>query len=286
MQTIWKTDPIYPPLLREAHKSPERLFALGKQLNPKDRYFSIVGTRHPSTYGKQMASEFTSALASSGFVIVSGLAYGIDAIAHRAALDAGGRTIAVLGSGFNHLAYHTNRELAEKIQKTGCLITEFEPDVRPNKTTFPQRNRIIAGMSVATLVIEAPEKSGALITARLALEYSREVFALPANITQETSRGTNQLLRDSKAFPVTCIQDIFDALKTPRSNSQVPSSSPTPVLSADEETIYKILQQSPQSIDGIVLITQFPVSRVNTLVSLLELKGLIYFSGSYALITR
>lgn len=283
---IWKNDEIYPPLLLQISDAPKRLYYLGQKLNPPDKYFAIVGTRRPSIYGKQMAEDFSTALAQKGFVIVSGLAYGIDAIAHRAALNANGKTIAVLGAGFNHITPTCNLGLAEEIVKNGTILTEYEAEVAPQKFTFPERNRIIAGMSIATLVIEAPEKSGALITARLALEYNRDVFALPGNITQETSKGANALIRDCKAFPATCVQDIFDYMQLGFSGKEQEENSPLSALSEEEKTIYQLLKQSPMTTDNMVIQTEMPASRVNILLSMLELKGLIEVRGSYAFITR
>ena len=210
---IWLTDKLFPPLLKQTPDPPKCLFCLGQPLNPSDKYFAIVGTRRPSPYGKQMAEDFAFTLAKSGFTIVSGLAYGIDAIAHEAALETGQKTIAVLGAGLNHITPHCNLDLAKRISNNGSIITEYEHDISPQAFTFPQRNRIIAGMSIATLVIEAPERSGALITARHALTYNRDIFALPGNINQDTSKGGNCLIRDSKAFLVTCVQDIFDFME-------------------------------------------------------------------------
>lgn len=285
MNTIWKTDPNYPSLLYPLNRAPAKLYWRGEPLNPKDRYFAIVGTRRPTSYGEKVAEEFASTLARAGFAIVSGLAYGIDSIAHRSALNAGGRTIAVLGSGFDYITPTCNRELAQQIEKNGTLITEFEPSIPPNKTTFPQRNRIIAGMSKATLIVEAPERSGALITARLALEYGREVFAVPGNITQETSKGTNALIRDSRAIPVTDVKDIFDALKVSYQSPRV-FSAPPPNLTEEETLVYMALQKSELLVDEIAAHTKLPISQVGTVLSLLELKGLIEICGGYALITR
>lgn len=280
----------YPPLLRETADPPKKLHVLGQPLNPKDRYFAIVGTRRPSLYGKQMAEEFAYILARKEFVIVSGLAYGIDSIAHEAALEAGGKTVAVLGGGFNASTFSSlgsRRALAEKIKSHGTLVTEFDSNVVPTKNTFPQRNRIIAGMSLATLVIEAPVHSGALITGRFALEYNRDVFALPGNITQETSRGGNQLIRDCKAFPVTCLEDIFEYLgmgaAVKASNNGTAAAH---ILSPDEKTIYELLKNSPLHVDDISANTKLPTSRVNAILSLLELKGLITINNSHAFTTR
>ena len=208
LHKITKHDPLYPSLLHETHDPPPHLYCMGLPLKPQDRYLAIVGTRRPSVYGKQMAEEFSFALAKAGFTIVSGLAYGIDAIAHAAALQAGGTTIAVLGSGLNYITPTSNAALARSIQKSGTIITEFEAEMAPNKGTFPQRNRIIAGMCPATLVIEAPERSGALITARIALEQNRDVFAVPGSLRNPLSQGCLSLIQQG-AKCVTSIQDIL-----------------------------------------------------------------------------
>lgn len=279
---IYRTDPLFPPLLKEIADPPQRLFYAGQELNPRDRYFAIVGTRHPTPYGIQMAEAFAAILARAGFVIVSGLAYGIDGTAHQAALDVGGRTIAVLGSGLNCITPYSNRPLAKEIQKTGAIITEYAPDEPPHKGTFPRRNRIIAGMSMATLVIEAPQKSGALITARLALEYNHDVLAIPGNITQETSRGTNRLIRDNNAFAVTCPEDIFEYL------GMAPEKSPLMKngLSDQENTIYALIKKSSLSVDQLVTETNLPTPRIIEILSRLELKSLITIIGAHAFVTR
>lgn len=284
---LWKNDVQFPPLLLQTDDCPAQLFCLGKALNPNDTYFAIVGTRRPSQYGKQMVEEFSRSLTQAGFVIVSGLAYGIDGIAHQACLDAGGRTIAVLGAGLNHITPPCNRPLAKEIQKTGTIITEFPADLRPNKTTFPQRNRIIAGMSLATLIIEAPERSGALITARYSLDYNRDTFALPGNITQESSRGSNKLLRDAKAHAVSCVQDIFDTLQITRGfeAAHIPSTNGH-LLSKEELCVYELLKISSCSIDEIAATLLLPISNVSVILSLLEIKGLVAVIGSHAFITR
>lgn len=288
-------DRTYPPLLRHVIKKPEKLYYSGIDLNPKDVYIGVVGTRHPSKYGEHMAEKFSRELAEYGFVIVSGLAYGIDAIAHRAAITyhPEKRTVAVLGSGLNHIVPACNRELAKQIQKTGTILSEYKPDTPPHKGMFPQRNRIIAGMSLATLVIEAPEKSGALITARMALEYDRDVFTIPANITQESSRGTNLLIRNTKAFPITSTQDMMQILapRLPDSFQRYTGDGinlrlPLPHLSEDENTIYELVQKSTITQEEIRNLTKFPSAKISSTLSILELKGLIQISGAYIVTTR
>lgn len=285
--TIFQNSPTYPPLLRNIEKEdiPTTLRGIGKPLDPKDTYFTIVGTRHPSTYGKQMAEKFAGELAAFGFVITSGLAYGIDAIAHETALEAGGKTIAVIGGGLKHISPTCNLNLAKRIQEKGSIITEYEDDMAPHKGTFPQRNRILAGMAVATLVIEAPEKSGALITAHYSQKYSHETFCLPANITQESSRGGNLLIQSSGAFPATSVTDILTQLGMSPSRGRTSQTS-LPLLTDDEEKIYKLLSKSTLTFDELTAETRLPGSRVTATLSLLELKRLIKITGSHAAITR
>ena len=292
---LWNYDSNYPPLLREAPGAPPRLICMGEALNSEDRYFAIVGTRHASPYGKAMADEFATYLSARGFVIVSGLAYGIDAIAHRAALDAGGRTIAVLGSGINHVGPPCNLPLAKEIIKHGTIITEFEDNMAANKATFPQRNRIIAGMSCATLVIEGPQRSGALITARFALEYNREVFALPGNVTQETSAGTNWLIRNGAAQLVMCPEDVMEFLEIAGviegsgASCTAPGKAKNPLpsgLSEDEAAIYILLKKSARSSDELAAETSLTTAEISIALSMLELKGFITMQGDHALVTR
>lgn len=286
---IWKNSDLYPPLLKEIHDPPERLFWLGKAPNPRDKYFAIVGTRRPSIYGKQMAQEFSRAIAEKGFTIISGLAYGIDAIAHKSALEAGGKTIAVIASGLNNITPPCNRKLAEEIQHNGAVISEYENDFGPHKGTFPRRNRIIAGMSQGTLIIEAPEKSGALITARLALECNRDVFALPGNINQDTSKGTNSLIKNSKAFPATSVHDIFEymGISSPNRSAEKQTQDENSLkLKQEEIKIYKLIKNSPQSIENLIEETGMSPSQINAIFSILELKGLISVNGSHAFVTR
>ena len=278
VQHITQFDKAYPPLLKEIYDPPKMLFYKGEKLEPTDRYLAIVGTRRPSSYGEQMAEEFSRALARAGFVIVSGLAYGIDAIAHRGALEVGAKTVAVLGSGVDNITPPAHTQLAERIAKSGTVISEFQPLTPGYKANFPQRNRIIAGMSTATLVIEAPERSGALITARLALENNREVMVLPANITQEVSMGGNRLIRDSKAHPVTCVEDVFNIMGA---SAAIQSGHPHG-LTNDEEKIYALLKKAPLPIDNIPAHVGLKISKITTILSMLEIKGFVKIRGAYA----
>lgn len=208
---VTRPDPRYPELLAHIPDPPPVLFTRGKLKTRDSRAVGIVGTRLCSPYGLVQATRFAGELAAAGFTVVSGLARGIDSAAHRGALMAKGRTIAVLGSGLLEMYPPENRRLAGEIATSGALISEFPLRTRPSRTTFPRRNRIVSGLSRALLVVEAAERSGALITAGLALEQNREVFALPGPVDRETSSGPNQLLREG-AQPATAPEDIVEAL--------------------------------------------------------------------------
>lgn len=212
MQILTKASAVYPPLLREISDPPRQLYMHGA-CNPHDTFIAIVGTRQPSERGFQTAHEFSYHLAKGGYTIVSGLAYGIDTAAHEGALAAKGKTIAVLGTGINNISPRGNCSLAEKILKyDGGIISEYEPHMSGAKYHFPKRNRIIAGIAIATIVIEAPNHSGALITARCALDYNRDVFAVPGSIYSENSIGTNDLIKKGAAQLITSIADILNFL--------------------------------------------------------------------------
>ncbi len=202
----------YPRLLKEIYDPPEQLYITG-ELKAKEKYpLAVVGTRKMSDYGKRVTVFLVKGLVKAGFTIISGLALGIDGLAHQTALDAGGRTIAVLGSGLDIIYPPEHKKLAADIIKSGgAVISEYPPGARPSRRTFPARNRIVAGLSLAVLVIEAPEKSGALITAKVALDQGREVLAVPGNIYNPNSIGCHKLIKMG-AKAVTNPEDVFDAL--------------------------------------------------------------------------
>ncbi|MEK7647401.1 MAG: DNA-processing protein DprA [Patescibacteria group bacterium] len=273
-QTVTLADKDYPALLREIPNPPETLSLLGNFRAWNKPAVAIVGTRKATSYGLQAARALGRELASSGITVVSGLALGIDAEAHRGALEANGNTVAVLGSGINMIYPATNRPLAEKIIKQGgAIISEFSPDLPPERWTFPQRNRIIAGLSNVTLVVEAPEKSGALITAYLALEYNREVAALPGEITSLNSQGTNKLIKLGAAI-IRNADDVLELLGITTPNAKAPLDK----LDKIENVIMQCLS-SPQSKDEILNLTQLPADTLNQKLSLLELKGAIKNNG-------
>ncbi|MBL7141619.1 DNA-protecting protein DprA [Patescibacteria group bacterium] len=211
MQTINIKDKNYPELLREIYDPPQTLYVNG-QLKAKEKYpLAVVGTRKVSLYGQKITRSLVRALSQAGFTIISGLALGVDGLAHQTTLDAGGKTIAVLGSSLDIIYPSSHQQLAQKIIKSkGAIVSEYEPKTRPSKWTFPARNRIVAGLSLGTLVVEAPKKSGALITARFALEQGREVFAVPGSVYNENSAGCNLLIKMG-AKPVTKPEDILES---------------------------------------------------------------------------
>lgn len=204
-------DKNYPPLLKEIPDPPQELYIWGK-LKKSEKYpLAVVGTRKVSNYGKQATLELVTELAKTGLTIISGLALGVDGISHQAVLDVNARTIAVLGSGFDHLYPKEHIKLSNDIVKSGgAVIAEYPPDTKPTQKTFPARNRIIAGLALGVLVIEAPMRSGALITARHALEQNRDVFAVPGSIYNKNSAGTNNLIKMG-AKPVTDQNDILES---------------------------------------------------------------------------
>ncbi len=263
----------FPPLLSEITDPPTQLYIRGT-LPPEDNVLlAVVGSRRYSAYGKEACEHLIAGLAGYPISIVSGLALGIDALAHRAALKAGLHTIAVPGSGLSDTVLYpaTHRALARDILSAGgALLSEFEPDFRATQWSFPQRNRIMAGLSRAVLIIEASEKSGTLITARLALDYNRDVMVVPGSIFSDTSRGALKLLKDG-ANAVMHARDILSILGF--SVDAVPSQENL-LLSSEEERVLATLI-SPLSRDDLIRALKIPVRDANILLTTMELKGII-----------
>lgn len=269
----------WPELLHQLpdQAKPKQLWSEGDPLPPDTLYVAMVGTRRCTSYGKEAAYDIAFELAKQKMAIVSGLAIGIDTVAHQAALDAGGHTVAVLGSGLNPsvLFPAQNCALAARIaQSGGMVISEYEPMLKATLWTFPQRNRIIAGMAKAVIVIEAREKSGALITARFATEYNRDLFALPGSIFAETSRGANLLIKQG-AFPISCARDILAALGITQENI---SGQTLDSFSLAEQRTMETLEE-PLSLDEIIKRSELPAHEIMTATSMLEIKGLISNMG-------
>lgn len=213
IKKITLQDKTYPAILKEIHDPPKELYIKGNII-PQDKIaIAVVGTRKCTQHGKQVALDIAGELAKLGITIVSGLAEGIDTFAHQAALENNGRTIAVLGTGIDKKSLYpkSNYILSEKIAKNGAVISEYPPETKGTKFNFPKRNRIVSGLSLGVVVIEAPEKSGALITASLALEQNREVFAVPGSIYEENYQGTNKLIQMGAKL-VNNIEDILEEL--------------------------------------------------------------------------
>lgn len=265
-------DENYPPRLKEIDQPPPVLYVRG-ELRPEDEWaVAIVGTRRLTSYGRQVADEIARALAASGVTVVSGLARGIDAVAHQAALSAGGRTLAVLGSGVDQIYPPENRRLAEKIIENGALLSDYPPGTRPDGVNFPPRNRIIAGLSLATVVVEAGLDSGALITASFAVEQGREVFAVPGNITASQSQGTNRLIRDG-AHPLLSAQDVLEVLNLTMLTEHRAARTALPADPLEAE-LFRALGREPRHVDEICALTGMPIEKVTATLALMELKGL------------
>ncbi len=269
----------YPALLREIDDPPPLLFVRGTLTDRDDLSIALVGTRKRSPYGEQVAGQLTRDLIRRGFTVVSGLAMGVDADAHQAALNAGGRTIAVTGCGIDINYPSANSQLREQIAQSGAVISELAMGTPPTRDRFPQRNRIIAGMSLGTVVIEAPVKSGALITARLAGESGRAVFAVPGNITSPVSRGCHDLLRDG-ALLVETAEDIVQGLgimleAVPEREPAVERERKLDDLPADQQQVLDALSHQPRNIDDVALDCRLPLSQVSAALMLLEVKGLV-----------
>lgn len=216
IKSITINDPNYPPILKKIPQPPEKLFYQGRFL-PKENCFAIVGTRKCSNYGRKIASRIAQDLSKAGWTIVSGLAEGIDSFAHQSVVKQGKRTIAVLGTGLDRQSFYpqSNLRLAEDMIRTGgCLISEYQPGTRGSKHTFPRRNRIISGLSVGVLVVEAKQKSGALITASWAKKQGKGVFAIPGSIFAPNSKGCNYLIKNG-AKAVENAQDILKIIRSP-----------------------------------------------------------------------
>ena len=273
-QLISFWDKEYPALLKQIYDPPVILFIRGFFQEKDSNSIAVVGTRKPSSYGKLVADKLVSELSRKGLTIVSGLAYGIDTIAHESALNSGGRTMAVVGTGLDIVYPSQNMKLFDKIIQNGSVISEFPFGTGPDRQNFPRRNRIICGLSHGILVIEAGIKSGALITAAIALEQNREVFAVPGNITSSQSVGTNELIKQG-AQVVTCAEDIIEELSVKLTSifkSQTADVS-TLNLTEAEKNIIRVLSSEPKHIDTIAQEANQLTSQVLSTLLTLELKS-------------
>ncbi|MBC7251367.1 MAG: DNA-protecting protein DprA [Anaerolineae bacterium] len=266
-------DEDYPPLLRNIYHPPPVLYVRG-ELRPEDEWaVAVVGTRRATAYGKEAARVIAADLARNGVTVVSGLARGIDAQAHKAALDAGGRTIAVLGCGVDRVYPPEHRKLAEAIAAQGALISEYALGTPPESSNFPPRNRIISGLSLGVVIVEAGMGSGALITADYAAEQGREVFAVPGNIFNRSSEGCNALIRDG-AHPVLGVNDILEVLNLTMVSQQAEVRAVVPE-NETEARLLSYITSEPIHVDELGRRTGLPIAQVSSTLALMELKGMV-----------
>ena len=299
-------DDAYPPLLKQINDPPVLLYIIGEFPLQDAPSIAIVGSRSPTEYGKTISHQLSHQLAERGITVVSGFARGIDTCVHRGALEAGGRTVAVFGCGLSIIYPETNRALATEIIESGALISEFPMTMPPRGNNFPRRNRVISGLTLGTLVVEASDRSGSLITARHAADQGREVFAVPGQIFSNVSRGTHSLINQGATL-INSVDDLLDALpqnytkilggespeptrqpppskrpdKAVRPQSAEEKSAPVPQpkaelnLTPDEQTVLSTMDASSIHIDQIARVTQLPIGKVSSLLVMLELKGVV-----------
>jgi len=269
-------DPRYPALLKEIPDAPPLLFVEGSTEALSLRHVAVVGSRNPSPSGRKAAQYLAKGLAKAEFGIVSGLATGIDAAGHRGALEAGGVTVAVFGTGLDRVYPRQHRDLAgEIVARRGALISEFTPGTEPLAANFPRRNRIISGLSLGVLVVEAAAQSGSLITARMALEQGREVFAVPGSIYSPVSRGCNDLIKDGAKL-VQSVSDITEEFgPSPWPEARESAPIPAPEEDAPHWTLLKFIAYDPTSVDTLVAATGNPAESIASMLLMLELQGYV-----------
>ena len=266
-------DEEYPSRLREIDQPPPVLYVRGEYLQDDLFAVALVGTRRVTAYGRQITEEIAAFLAANGITVISGLARGVDVIAHQTSLKAGGRTIGVLGSGVDKIYPPEHRALAEQMMLRGALISDYAPGTPPDASNFPPRNRIISGLSLAVVVVEAGETSGALITAEFAAEQGREVFAVPGSILAPQSKGTNRLIQNG-AIPLLSAGDLMQTLNLTRVGEQ---KSARKALPADEmeARLLNVLGGEPLHVDEIRNQAGLPIEKVSAALALMELKGMV-----------
>ncbi len=266
-------DPAYPGRLKEIYDYPPLIYLRGSLLAEDEWCLAVVGTRRSTVYGRQVAEEITADLARNNITVVSGLAKGIDSVAHLSALEAGGRTLAIFASGLDTVYPGENADLARRIMENGALISEYPLGTKPRADNFPRRNRIMSGISLGVLVVEAGESSGAMITANLAVEQNREVFAIPGSILSPVSKGTNQLIQDGAKL-VRSYRDILEELNLTAVAQQIEMKVAIPP--SDTETL--LLEQlgaEPTHIDEVCRLSGLPAATVSSTLAMMELKGLV-----------
>jgi DNA processing protein len=278
VQAVTLDDDTYPRLLRHIPSPPPVLYVRGTLLTTDEVAIGIVGTRRATGYGVDLTNTFAGRLAEAGVTVVSGLALGIDTVAHRAALDAGGRTIAVFGCGLDTIYPPRNRHLAERIVESGALVSEYALGTKPDARNFPVRNRIISGLSRGVLVVEAPIKSGALITTAFAADQGRDVYAIPGSALSANSAGCHELIRNGATL-VTSADQILQQLDiaTAQEHSQTRMILPE---TDTERILYAIVGAAPRHVDELCHESGLPIHAVSGTLLAMELKGLVRQSGA------
>lgn len=263
-------DERYPSKLFNLPDRPLVLYAMGDLSLTDEKCLAVVGTRSPSNYGKIVTEKFVGSLATAGFVIVSGLCYGVDEIAHKKTLAVGGKTIAVVGSGFNHIYPAINTNLAKEIARDGLLLSEYPPSFQAKRYTFPRRNRIVAGLSDGVLVTEAGKHSGTVHTKEFALEYGRDLFAVPGSIYSDKSELTNELIKTAQAECVLSAEDIKEYYGIKKS-----AKAKSVAVSFDEQTILDLLASGEKDMEFLAEKSNIPVNILSSCLTTLEIRGLI-----------
>ncbi len=271
-------DTDYPSRLKEIYDYPPLLYVRGSLLPEDEWCLAVVGTRRATVYGRQVTEEIVADLSRSKITIVSGLAKGIDSVAHHSALEAGGRSIAIFGCGLDIVYPGENAELARRIMQQGALISEYPLGTRPKAENFPRRNRIMSGLSLGVLVVEAGETSGAMITAHLAVEQNREVFAIPGSVLSPASKGTNHLIQEGAKL-VRDYTDILEELNLTAVSQQIEMKEIIPP-SDTESLLLKQLSAEPTHIDDVCRLSGLPISTVSSTLAMMELKGLVKQVGA------
>jgi len=269
---IWE-DEEYPHHLKQINQPPPVLYVRGTLTGADEVAVGVVGTRNVTVYGRQVTEELATCLGHHGVTLVSGLARGVDGVAHDACLKAGGRTLAVMGCGVDIIYPPEHRALAERILDSGALISDYAPGTHPDSANFPPRNRIISGLSIATVVVEAGETSGALITATFAAEQGRDVFAVPGGIFAPQSKGTNRLIRDG-ARPLLKVDEVLEALQIDQAHEHRQLRLALPA-DETEARLLNILSDQPTHIDEIGALAGLPIVEVSATLAMMELKGMV-----------
>lgn len=284
IRVLHPAHPSYPRLLAEAPGRPSVLYCRGEIAAPDDVAVGIVGTRGASPYGREVTGSIAAGLAQAGVTVVSGLARGVDAVAHAAALSAGGRTIAVLGSGVDVIYPSEHRVLAQRIVEAGAVVSEQPPDAKPDAQNFPARNRIISGLSLGVVVVEAPARSGALITATFAADQGRDVFVVPGSVLASNSEGSNALLRDGARL-VRGSEDILEDLNLGSKSTALAVQSQL-ALDEHERALYRAIQEEPKHIDELAESTGQAAQKVSATLMTMELRGLVRNLGAQFYVKR